>query len=120
MQVIDYLKKAVEDGASDIFFLAGSPATAKIEGRIVRIGEERLLPNSTKELITEIYELAKRSLIHFEDSGDVHMYLVKWNDTQGYIMPKHIVMNPLVRQMIQSDTKRANDFLVEQLKWLLK
>lgn len=70
MQVIDYLNKAVEDGASDIFFLAGSPATAKIEGRIVKIGEERLLPNSTKELITEIYELAKRSLIHFEDSGD--------------------------------------------------
>jgi len=70
MQVIDYLKKAVENGASDIFFLAGSPATAKVEGRIVKIGEERLLPNSTKELITEIYELAKRSVMHFEDSGD--------------------------------------------------
>ena len=70
MQVIDYLKKAVEEGASDIFFLAGSPATAKVEGRIVKIGEERLLPNSTKELITEIYELAKRSVMHFEDSGD--------------------------------------------------
>lgn len=36
------------------------------------------------------------------------------------IMPKHIVMNPLVREMIRSDTKRANDFLIEQLKWLLK
>ena len=70
MQVIDYLKKAVDEGASDIFFLAGSPATAKVEGRIVKIGEERLLPNSTKELITEIYELAKRSVMHFEDSGD--------------------------------------------------
>ncbi len=70
MQVTDYLKKAVEDGASDIFFLAGSPATAKIGGRIVKIGEERLLPNSTKELITEIYGLAKRSTMHFEDGGD--------------------------------------------------
>ena len=70
MQVSDYLKKAVEDGASDIFFLAGSPATAKIGGRIVKIGEERLLPNSTKELITEIYGLAKRSTMHFEDCGD--------------------------------------------------
>lgn len=70
MQVIDYLKKAVENGASDIFFLAGSPATAKVEGRIIKLGEERLLPNSTKELITEIYDLAKRSVMHFEDSGD--------------------------------------------------
>lgn len=70
MQVIDYLKKAVEEGASDIFFLAGSPVTAKVEGRIVKIGDERLLPNSTKELITEIYELAKRSVVHFETTGD--------------------------------------------------
>jgi len=70
MQVIDYLKKAVEEDASDIFFLAGSPVTAKVEGRIVKIGEERLLPNSTKELITEIYELAKRSVVNFEATGD--------------------------------------------------
>jgi len=39
MQVIDYLKKAVENGASDIFFLAGSPATAKVEGRIQELEE---------------------------------------------------------------------------------
>lgn len=70
MQVVDYLKKAVEDGASDIFFLAGSPATAKVEGRIIKIGEERLLPNSTKELIKEIYDLAKRSVELFEKRGD--------------------------------------------------
>ena len=70
MQVIDYLKKAVDEDASDIFFLAGSPVTAKVEGRIVKIGEERLLPNSTKELITEIYELAKRSVVNFEATGD--------------------------------------------------
>lgn len=70
MDVLDYLRKAVEDGASDIFFLAGSPATAKIEGRIVRIGEERLLPGNTKELIGQIYELAKRTTEHFEKTGD--------------------------------------------------
>ncbi|MBP3570161.1 MAG: type IV pili twitching motility protein PilT, partial [Lachnospiraceae bacterium] len=70
MEVLDYLKKAVEEGASDIFFLAGSPATAKIEGRIVRIGEERLLPNHTRELIGQIYEVAKRSTEYFEKTGD--------------------------------------------------
>ena len=36
------------------------------------------------------------------------------------LMPKHIVMNPVVREMIRSDTIRANKFLVEELKWLLK
>lgn len=70
MDVLEYLRKAVDEGASDIFFLAGSPATAKIEGRIVKIGEERLLPNHTKELIGQIYEVAKRETVHFEKSGD--------------------------------------------------
>jgi len=70
MDVLDYLKKAVQEGASDIFFLAGSPATAKIEGHIVRLAEERLLPNDTKELIAHIYELAKRTTENFEKTGD--------------------------------------------------
>ncbi len=70
MQVLDYLTKAVENGASDIFFLAGSPATVKVDGHITQLGTERLLPVNTKELISEIYEMAKRSLVHFEDSGD--------------------------------------------------
>lgn len=70
MEVLDYLKKAVEEKASDIFFLAGSPATAKIEGRIERLAENRLLPNDTRELILQIYELAKRTTEHFERTGD--------------------------------------------------
>ena len=40
MHVIDYLKKAVEEKASDIFFLAGSPATQKVDGHIVQLGED--------------------------------------------------------------------------------
>ena len=70
MDVVEYLKKAVDEGASDIFFLAGSPATAKIEGRILKIGEERLLPDHTRELIGQIYEVAKRDTAHFEKTGD--------------------------------------------------
>ncbi len=70
MDVLEYLKKAVDEGASDIFFLAGSPATAKIEGRILKIGEERLLPDHTRELIGQIYEVAKRDTAYFEKTGD--------------------------------------------------
>lgn len=70
MEVLEYLKNAVDKGASDIFFLAGSPATAKIEGRIVKLGEDRLLPDHTRELIGQIYEVAKRDTMHFEKTGD--------------------------------------------------
>lgn len=70
MQVLDFLKKAVTDEASDIFFLAGSPATEKVDGHIVPLAEERLLPDNTRELIGQVYELAKRPTAHFEATGD--------------------------------------------------
>ena len=60
MQVLDLLKKSVEDGASDLFILAGSPATQKVEGHIVQMNSDRLLPNDTRLLIEQIYELAHR------------------------------------------------------------
>ncbi len=70
MEVLEYLKKAVEDGASDIFFLAGSPATEKVDGHIVSLAENRLLPEHTKQLIGQIYEMAKRTTEHYEATGD--------------------------------------------------
>ena len=68
--VLDYLKKSVEDGASDVFILAGSPAAEKVAGRIRTFDQERLFPDNTKELITQIYELAHRDMSHFETRGD--------------------------------------------------
>ena len=54
MDVLEYLNKAVADGASDVFFLAGSTAMQKVDGRIVPLGTERLLPGNTRELISEV------------------------------------------------------------------
>ena len=70
MQVLDLLKKSVEDGASDLFILAGSPATQKVEGHIVQMNSDRLLPNDTRLLIEQIYELAHRTMNHYEEAGD--------------------------------------------------
>ncbi len=70
MQITDFLKKAVEDRASDLFVLAGSPMIEKKEGRIVRLTEKALLPEETKQLIAEIYSLAKRDMERYEKSGD--------------------------------------------------
>lgn len=70
MQVAEYLKKAVADAASDVFFLAGSPAVEKVDGHMTQLGTKRLLPEDTREMIHEIYELAKRSTEQFEKNGD--------------------------------------------------
>lgn len=35
-------------------------------------------------------------------------------------MPKHIVMNPIVGQMLAEDNARTNEFLIDYLRWLLQ
>ena len=58
MNFIDNLITAANNGASDIFIVAGLPLTYKQYQRNVTIGEDRLNPQQTEAVITELYELA--------------------------------------------------------------
>lgn len=69
-QLMEYLERAVADGASDLFIVAGGPVTAKVDGHLSRFGDQRMLPDDTKELISEIYEAANRLMDHYIQSGD--------------------------------------------------
>jgi twitching motility protein PilT len=70
MEIIGYLRRAVEDQASDIFIIAGGPISEKLDGHMRPIGEERLLPPKTKELVTQIYALAERPMDDYLAEGD--------------------------------------------------
>ena len=70
MEIIQYLQRAVENQASDVFIVAGGPVSEKWEGHLRPIGEERLMPPQTKELISQIYALAKRSMDTYLQDGD--------------------------------------------------
>ena len=70
MEIIGYLRRAVEDQASDIFIIAGGPLSEKLDGHMRPIGEERLLPPQTKELVTQIYTLAERPMDDYLAEGD--------------------------------------------------
>ncbi len=71
LNAIDLLKDAVLKGASDIFIVAGLPASMRLNGTIVRIGDERLLPDDTSDVITQIYTLANdRSMEMLDNTGD--------------------------------------------------
>ena len=50
-ELMDYLTQAVERRASDLFFVAGGSASAKVEGQIMPLDDERLLPPKTEELL---------------------------------------------------------------------
>ena len=70
MEIIEYLKQAVETRASDVFIIAGGPVSMKVDGRIKAVGDEKLLPPKTKSLIMEIYQLAELSMEKYLQTGD--------------------------------------------------
>ncbi len=65
-----YLQQAVEAQASDLFLVAGGPVSVKLEGHLRALGEGKLLPPDTQRLITEMYELASRSMEGYLERGD--------------------------------------------------
>lgn len=70
MDVKEKLAKITEMGASDIFVVAGLPLSYKLGGLIKNEGE-RLMPQDTFEIVSEIYALASgRSIAKLEETGD--------------------------------------------------
>lgn len=69
-ELLDYLQRAVDFGASDLFIVAGAPVSIKTEGRLHSLEEARLAPMDSQTLIAAIYEQAGRSMVPFKDRGD--------------------------------------------------
>ena len=67
---MEYVKTAVAEEASDVFFVAGKAACMKKEGRIMPLSDRRLLPADTEAMVAEIYEAAGRSMEAFRQTGD--------------------------------------------------
>lgn len=69
-ELLEYLKRAVTDQASDLFIVAGGQVCEKLEKRLVPVSEDRVFPKETEELIREIYTVAERSIDRFLQRGD--------------------------------------------------
>ena len=69
-ELMQYLERVVSDGASDLFLVAGGPASEKVDGVLRPIGSEKLMPNRTEKLLREIYDLAERSMDEKLSGGD--------------------------------------------------
>jgi len=68
--ISEWLKKSVEEGASDIFIGAGRCISFKKNGVITPQGTDFVLPFDAENLITDLYELANRPMNKFLESGD--------------------------------------------------
>lgn len=69
-ELLDYLKRAVADKASDLFIVAGGPISEKVEKHMLPISQENVFPQETERLITELYVRANRSVDGFLQRGD--------------------------------------------------
>lgn len=69
-EALEYLQRAVADGASDLFIVAGGSVSYKVEGRIRPMDDKRVLPQDTEVLIQEIYQMAKRPMERYLACGD--------------------------------------------------
>ena len=71
MALIDLLKKTLDMGGSDLFFVPGSRPMAKVNGLLQPLSEDRLLPPDVNVLIDETYALAAgRSRQLLDNEGD--------------------------------------------------
>lgn len=69
-EVLEYLRQAVKDNASDLFIVAGGPVCEKVEGRLRSLSEEKVFPQQTEELISAIYQMACRDMESYRRTGD--------------------------------------------------
>lgn len=69
-EVLEYLRQAVKDNASDLFIVAGGPVSEKVEGRLRSLSEEKVFPQQTEELISAIYQMAGRDMESYRRTGD--------------------------------------------------
>lgn len=67
---LEYLRETVEHQASDVFFVAGGPVCEKQDGVIRPVSSERLMPQDTERVVTDIYTAAKRPMDTFLTCGD--------------------------------------------------
>lgn len=67
---MQYLQKAMEHQASDVFFVAGKQACEQLDGHMRPLDEARLLPADTGRLLQPIYTAAGRDMAHFVKTGD--------------------------------------------------
>lgn len=57
-KIIDLVKKAIAQEASDLFIIAGLPLSMKVEGVIQQCDEQKMMPADCYEMVREIYKLA--------------------------------------------------------------
>ena len=69
-EMLNYMKRAVREEASDLFVVSGMPVCLKKEGRLDQADEIKVMPDRADLLVRELYALAKREIGPLLEQGD--------------------------------------------------
>ncbi|MBE5812277.1 MAG: type IV pilus twitching motility protein PilT [Clostridiales bacterium] len=58
MELSQIIEEAVLRNASDIHITAGIPPVVRVSGELIRLGDQRLLPEDTERIANQIFEIA--------------------------------------------------------------
>lgn len=67
---LEAVKFALEKKASDLFIIAGQPLTYKVGTDVIRMDDQRIMPEDSDRLVTEAYALARRDIELLKRTGD--------------------------------------------------
>lgn len=70
MKIEEILKQAVDMDAADIFIIAGLPVVLKVNGHQERLPGDILKPDAIRELVEEIYAVARREKTLLDQGSD--------------------------------------------------
>lgn len=70
MGIEEVLKKSLELDGSDIFIIAGKEISVRIDGSIEELISDKISPDESLQLITELYSLANRDMEKFKLEKD--------------------------------------------------
>ena len=69
MEILEILKQAVEAGASDVHITVASPPIMRVNGKLLRMTETKLLPDDTERIIMEM--LTETQTTDFNKRGEL-------------------------------------------------
>ena len=75
MDILDYLKLAVEKNVSDVFISAWNRISFKIEGAVVPQGESIIAPAEVEKMIKDLYRMADRAIDDYIETGSDNFLL---------------------------------------------
>jgi len=70
MEILDYLKLAVEKNVSDVFIGAGHKILFKVDGVIVPQSEKTTTPDESDKMVRDLYGMANKAIDNYIKTGD--------------------------------------------------